>query len=374
MNKYGQHIKNGLFLLVIALLFTPLIQEKFKVFKVVPLNGVAEAIDDPFITKQTWFSGKYQEAQERYVKRNYGLREPLVRIYNQWNYTFYKKSAVSWLEIGSDNYLYETNYIKAALGLDYMGEERILEQTKQLKRIADTLQKHHVDLIVLLAPGKGSFYSDNFPSYYKGIKKGKTNSEDFRKCFQQEGIHFFDANAWFLELKKRGDTNKLFSKTGIHWSKYGEYIVADSLLKYLRAVTQKPFPSIQLDKMDYSEQLRSTDNDIWKGMDIYSNIPDFKMAYPQTHRTNVTLNQTKVVTIADSYYWGMYKAGLSQDYFNNGEFWYYFHERYLHPEKKPLLLSEIDFKKELLKNDVVLLICTDANLPHFGFGLLEQFK
>ncbi|HNS43524.1 MAG TPA: hypothetical protein PKN22_12265, partial [Taishania sp.] len=125
MNKYSEHIKNGLYIVILMVLLLPQLQSKFKIFSIAPLNGSSEKIENPYISKTTWLNGSYQEQQEIAAKRSYGFNEVMVRIYNQWNYTFFKKTNTQWVEIGKEGYLYETNYIKAALGLDFIGEDSI---------------------------------------------------------------------------------------------------------------------------------------------------------------------------------------------------------------------------------------------------------
>ena len=61
--------------------------------------------------------------------------------------------------VGKDNYLYEESYIKAYLGDDFIGEKKIFNTAQKLKAVQDTLKSNHIDLIVVLAPGKGTFFS-----------------------------------------------------------------------------------------------------------------------------------------------------------------------------------------------------------------------
>lgn len=204
------------------------------------------------------------------------------------------------------------------------------------------------------------------------MKRNKTNYEAFRNNLIKQKINLIDFNQWFRDNKtKIHKEHKLYSKTGIHWSKYGEYLVQDSLLKYYAQLTNQQFPIIQLEKIEESDSLRDTDNDVWQGMNLLFNIPDFEMSYPIYRYKNEGYNTNKVLTISDSYYWGIFNSGFSRDCLANGEFWYYFQERFpLHFEQQALVM-ECDIKKELEKNKIVTIICTDANLFKFGFGFID---
>lgn len=373
MKKYSGHIKNGLFLLILLVLFLPMLHTKFKIFSIQPLKGDIQAASDPYISKERWLSGEYQKEQDAYVKDSFGMRELFVRLYNQWNYSLYNRANVSGVIIGREGYLYEENYIKASLGLDFVGEDSIRKQVQKLKSISGWLKEKNIDVVVLLAPGKGSFYSDYFPEKYDDIKQGVTNAEVYKKYLKTEGIHLFDAHSWFRELKNTvHQERKLFSKTGIHWSKYGEYIVSDSLVRYLVHLRKSEFPKLILDSVVQSNRLRSTDNDISQAMNLTCNLPDFQMSYPYFHRERGEYNTTKVLTISDSYFWGLYWMGIRKDYFAEGEFWYYFQERYPQQFKNPSPVKDADLMKEIEKHKVILLICTDANLPHLGFGFIDE--
>lgn len=159
MKLSDKNIKSLLFYILLALLWLPIIQAKFKLIDFSPLKGVVETIDDPYLTKSTWKSGEYQEQEENYLKHNFGFRTPLIRLYNQKQFAFYKKANANSVLVGRENYLYEENYIKAALGLDFLGEDSIRNQVQKLKLIADSLEKKQVKLVVLLAPGKSKFLS-----------------------------------------------------------------------------------------------------------------------------------------------------------------------------------------------------------------------
>ena len=118
--------------------------------------------------------------------------------------------------------------------------------------------------------------------------------------------------------------------------------------------------------------MHQTDDDIEQGMNLLTDIPDLSMAYPSYKIVNPdSTNVKKVLTVADSYYWGMFNLGLSRDAFNNGEFWYYNEQIYPDSYESPLRVENINFKQKIEENDVIIIICTDANLHKFGFGFID---
>ena len=68
----------------------------------------------------------------------------------------------------------------------------------------------------------------------------------------------------------------------------------------------------------------------------------------------------------------MFNWGCSRDVFNNGQFWYYNQQIYPESFKNPTNVEDIDLLQEVEKNDVILLLSTDANLYKFAFGFIDQ--
>ncbi len=373
MESVNKFVKVLLYTLIVVLLFLPLIQKEFDLFHIRPLKGAIENAENPKFDKETWLDGSYQVQKEKYLKDSIGFKEIFIRLYNQMNYTLFDKTTARSVVIGEDGYLYENDCILSYLGFDFIGEEIIKDKLAQFKDIVEVMEMHGTYVAVLLAPGKGGFYPDYFPpKYAQFTPKEQTNYEIFKRKLVEKEIPVMDVHNWFLEMKNTvHKEKKLYSKTGIHWSKYGEYLVADSLLKFLNVNTGCTFPEIVLDTIIVSKELRYTDNDLWKGMNLLVRFPDFTMHYPYFHPDSEAKNTTKVLVIADSYYWGMYNFGMSKDYFSDSQFWFYYFNR--HPEDNIPSGQKINIKEEVKKYDIVLFVNTDANLPRFGFGFLEEW-
>ena len=240
--------------------------------------------------------------------------------------------------------------------------------------ISDTLEAKGIDLIVLLAPGKASFYPEYIPEHYNPEHKATNNYEVYRKEIMQANIHLLDFNKWFRDMKANSDY-PLFPKTGIHWSMYGEMLSIDSIIKYINTIhTDNKIPELLIRDIETSaNKMKGTDDDIEKGMNLLFNIKDLQMGYPQIEIQNDTsASPPKVLTVADSYYWSMFNWGLSKKAFNHGQFWYYNKQIFPESYKKPLNVIDINIREEVEKNDVVLLLFTDANLHRFAFGFIDQ--
>lgn len=366
-------IKKVLFTFLVALLFLPMIQQKITLVELKPLNGSFSTLENPYFSIDGWLKGEYQEDQQNYSDQTIGFRTFLVRLYNQLYYTVYNQARANGVSVGKENYLYEENYIKAYLGRDFIGYEKITEKVTKLQKITDTLRVKGIDLIVVLAPGKGSFYPEFIPEKYNPQNRSTTNYEVYREKILKTNIHFLDFHSLFRETKTTSPY-PLFPKTGIHWSKYGEVLVADSILNYIASFYHNmKIPQIVIDTIETSIEMQDTDDDIEKGMNLLINIQDLEMGYPRfkVQKDSVT-HSPRVLTIADSYYWGMFNWGLSRDAFNNGQFWYYNKQIYPDSYDTALDVEDIDIREEVEKNEVIILLSTDANLYKFAFGFIDQ--
>lgn len=366
-------IKQYLFGGIIILLWLPMLQASLNIFKLEPLKGAIETFEKPEFTFETWKSGEYQKNYEKYVNNNFGFRNTLIRINNQQAFSFYNEAKANGVVIGKEGYLFEKNYLKAYLGTDYIGEKAIESQVFKLKKIQDTLEKLNKDLLMIFAPGKGTFFPEYLPDYCAKQKRSKTNYSGYLTAMKSQKINYLDFNQWFLNMKTKSKY-PLYSKAGIHWSKYGEYLAADSLIEVIGKMRKTEMTKPVLDKLEVKKVNEKGDYDIGEGMNLFFMMDTYPMAYPTFHYEKPKSKQKapKVLVVSDSYFWGMFNLGISKEVFADGQFWFYNQEIYPDSYESTKNVKDIDIQLEVEKNEVVVLICTDANLFKFAFGFVDQ--
>ena len=372
-NRKHKRIKQGLFSFMLLLLFIPMLQQQIKFAKEGPIEGFYVDTKEPTLSWNAWTAGSFQTVQEKYTNEQFGFRPFFIRFYNQTYYTLYNQARANKVIIGKEQFLFGEDYIKAYLGKDYLGDSLIESHTNKLRLIKDTLASKGINLVVLLAPGKASFYNEYLPDAYTKEKGIVTNYESIKLNLKQSKIPTLDFFDWFNKMK---DTVAfpLFPKTGIHWSKYGEVLVADSLLKYISHIRKTPMPWIDTFGFDVTSDVKDTDDDIERGMNIFTKIPDLEMGYFYTQiKKDSTLEYPKVSVVGDSYYWGILALGLSEKGFNKGDFWYYFQEKHSTSGQAMKKTDEIkDLIKDLESNQVIILLSTDANLRSYFHGFTDK--
>jgi len=257
-------------------MFLPLIQQIFPVVKQKDLIGYSEKIPKPKINIGNWFEGTFQSEMDKYTNENIGYRNFLIRNYNQIRYSLFNTTNANGAIIGKDNYLYILGYIENYLGLNYIGEDLIKNNVKHLSIVRDSLKAKGIDLVVLIAPGKGSFYPEYLPKQYSNLKPKKTNFEVYNRELIKNNIHYLDFNSWIRSLKGK-TPYRLFPSTGVHWGEYACYLANDSITRYFEKLYSIRLPHLKIKNIRVTDTMFGKDDDVEKLMNIYTNIPDIPM-------------------------------------------------------------------------------------------------
>lgn len=371
METKSTKYKQVLFFIVLLGINVPLIQYFAEFSYVLPLKGAIVEPEKPQLNLDSLNTGAYQEKFNKYYNEKFGFRSAFIRFHNQLKYNVFNQAQANGVVVGKDDYLFELDYIKAYYGQDYIGMKNIYSNASKLKRIQDTLSKLNKTLVIVLNPGKATFFPEFIPDSRK-VEIGTTNLEVYRKYFRRFNINYLDFNAWFLKLKKH-TKYPLYAKGGIHWSKYGEIIAGDSLIKFIEKISKLDYPNIMIQGVDVKKENSNGDFDIGEGMNLIYPTTTYPMAYPKFSLVERQNSIHRTLFVSDSYYWGLFNYGFSQSIFGNGQFWYYNNEVYPENYTKPTHVADLNFKKEILSNDVIVLMSTDANLSRFPFGFIEDF-
>lgn len=374
MKQVRARYKDVFYVLLVMALLMPTIVKRARLFEERPLKGAFTKAEDPYISKSAWLSGEYQQKQEAFLNENFAFRSEFVRLYNQWHYNLFNEVKANGVILGKENTLYEENYIKAYTGVDYVGEDVIRENARKLKIISDTLQGMGKQLLVVLAPGKGSYYPEFIPEVYLTAGKRNANVKGYSRELVKMGVEVFDANAWFRSLKPVSD-HTLYARTGIHWTTYGQTLVVDSLLRRTETLVHAHLPKLKIESVDKTHTPRNYDDDIQQGMNLLLGIPERELlSYPKCKLEGLDeMDSVRLLTIGDSYFWELFESHLMHSAFPGNQFWYYNEEAHTAGVPGVLLVRDINFKQAIEQTDLIILLCTDSNLPRFGFGFVERF-
>ena len=215
------------------------------------------------------------------------------------------------------------------------------------------------------------------PSWVDTAKRNRTNYEAFSEQMNRQGIHLLDMRKYFLTLKPTSPY-PLFPKCGTHWSGYSITLVADTLRKYIETVGGISLNSFYSEKgMETNENLRFTDNDIGKAMNLFWNVPSWNVYYPNiVFARDSSKKKPNMLSIGDSFtqsFFGFYP--FFAEMFNEQSRYWYYNKIISWPdsiEKQYISVETLDLKKEIEQRQVILMVSTEQNLKDFGFGFIEN--
>ena len=101
-----------------GVLLLPMLQGHTRLVPVKPLNGVTIETEQPVFDVESYRSGEYAKQQEAYLGQHFGFREPVIRLYNQYLWSCYRKTYAHDVVAGKKGWLYTPESVS-----DYYGTE-----------------------------------------------------------------------------------------------------------------------------------------------------------------------------------------------------------------------------------------------------------
>jgi hypothetical protein len=367
-----------LFVAVMAVMLLPELQRRFRIFELTPLEGAFEVIERPDFSAGRFIKGNYQQEIERFIEEKAGFRPLLVRIRNQVDFLLYRKAHAEGVIIARKGVVIEEDYILEYLGRLFIGKNTIDKKLDRIKFLQDTLSQKGIRLAIVFAPGKASFHADLIPNRYRPDDKSLSNYDYFIQQCRTLGINHLDLNQYFRDMKSTAPY-PLYPKFGTHWSTYGMSLAADTLVKYVGSLSGKPLNQIKYGPVDLTSNLRDTDFDGGKSMNLLWKPRTDKMAYPRlSFENDAQKHRPMVLVVADSYYWNIYNAGIPKNIFANEAFWYYHRQVYPDFYVDQKTVDQLDIRAEIEKQEVILVMITERFLHtafwHFTDDLYRIYK
>jgi hypothetical protein len=336
----------------------------------------------PSLTLNEWLDGDYQTKMQRWLNDSCGFHNDFIRLRNQIFFSLYRISPNENVIVGKSNCLYSPGYIESINGYNYLGEDSIYRKTEVIKMLSDTLAKRGQRLIIMFAPGKGSFFPELVPQQYFKHAQPKTNHATYIEACKHYNVEYIDLLSWFVAMK---DTSAfpLYPLTGVHWSKYGQIMVIDSLVKYFTYGTGCN-NYVKINSLNPKMKPEEDDNDIEKNLNlIFALKTNTPLAYPSfSIHIDSNFHRQKMIAVADSYWFGIF-SGLKNRLFKEDELWYYYDEIqtsdstagiYPHLRRK-----DINYFERLDKAEVIIVLNSDCNLRYLGgdyknqgYGIIED--
>ncbi len=318
-----------MFALLLIFLWTPIIQKEFHIFKVKPLMGVIIETPKPQLTLETYTSGKFQKDCEGYVSENFGLREPVIRLYSQYAWSFYHKNFNIYFLPGKNSWVF---YLPAVR--DYYGQEQskkfptkreaiefIDNEVDMMCTLRDSLKHYNTEFLSYMAPDKAFIYPEYLPTaYWKHDTTTLNGSEYFSKRLEESGFPNIDMTKWFIQIKDTVDY-QLFKRMNFHWD-FSAAFGFDSLFRLMKDLNGLNIPQIHIDSLTtYIDDKLQNDEEMLNLM--------FRLKDPTVqHKSHVSVQcdgcyKPKVLFISDSFIWAFHEQLPEKELVEHKEVWYY---------------------------------------------------
>lgn len=365
-------LKYSLLLLIWMIMVLPLVQKLAGVFPERELSGDFYRSEKAELNWTSWYSGAYQAKMNPYIDENIGFHNTLVRLNNQIDFSIFGKVNAEGVVKGKDNYLYEYDYIRGKLGLDFTGEDFIEEKLGRMKYIQEYLKdEFDITLVLVLEPSKSRFYPGKLPSKYVSSGKPATNFSIYKETARELDINLIDFNEYFLEMKDTA-SYPLYPPYGIHWSLYGMTFCADSVLSFIEQKWDHPLADYSYD-LYTSKVPERTDNDVEKALNLLFPLPSPELAYPLYSFTAGSAEpKPNVLVVADSYYFNIFNTGIPKNIFNNEAFWYFNARVYPDYYYSQTMVQDLNLEEEIEKQDFIFVMVTERFLHRFDWHFIDN--
>ena len=362
-------IKQLLLALIISFMLLPFLQVNILKMPMTPLVGVQDTLSKPAMTILGFFDGRWQERRMKYAAEKAGFRPWLIRLKNQADYSLFNYTESGGVVIGREGCLYLKSYLNNYCGIEFQGTRRIDYEVQRLTMVSRELNKKNVSFILVLAPGKATFEQEKIPSRYR--KKAVTNYEYYARKLASSGIDLIDLNRWFRQLKG-SERYPLFPKNGVHWTSWGVALAADTITRHIEKLRNIDMPEIDFNRVYLSDTMKYSDNDAGDLMNLFCLKGNDPMPYPEFSYNQAGKHRPDIVAIADSYWWGFITSGISRNIFGKTRYWFYNKDIY-DDEQKLGTVAGTDIHAELEKQEVVIMLITEATWMLFPFGFTDSF-
>ena len=360
MKQKSNIILVSLFGLTALLFFAPLLQQNLKLFKFGPLVGYNQPTPKPVLSYDTYFSGKFQQQSEKYLKENFGFREPLIRMYNQCSYDWFKTTNNREISIGKNGWLYHTES-----ALHYFGKmeswfdmtnaqvhENLVSQARILTKVNAILKRYNVHLLTFTLPTKSFIY----PEHLRWQPVGDTafNAAPFlAQQLDSLGVPHINMISWFKQVQDTTPFDLYYSK-GSHWAA-GAPLAVDTMLRYMEQLGGLPLAHILVGQPYSVDEIPNNDKDLELLLNLAAPLKHEPIyEYPVSLLTDEHTVYPSVWFVGTSFYWYMTRRVNFDALFHDRDLLFYYSMLYTDREQVSLPADSVDYLQELLSHDYVV--------------------
>lgn len=373
-----------LFIILMVMLFASMVQKRTSWVKTEPLKGVYPTTPYPLLNLEDFRSGDYQKQMEQQLSERFGFREPIIRLYNQYLWDFYRKTYAHDIVAGKHNWLYYEQNVNDYYGTEMYrwlpdastAQETFDREARLMLKLRGVLQDYGIEFLMFMAPEKGFLYPEHLPD--RQHDTASINAREYYAAkFEENGFPYIEMTSWFQALKE-ADTlpYSLISQTGAHWG-FSSVLAADSLLRFMETLKGEYLPKLTFGPFHESaDSTQSDDHDLEMNLNLMRKMRHpFDRLYDAevTVVTDSTIKKPKVLFIGNSYLWRMRYYIPFEELFEWSEFWFYNSTAYSGPGYADQnSVADLDLIEKVLDADYVVWFTTGNQMYKATYGFVER--
>jgi hypothetical protein len=150
-------------------------------------------------------------------------------------------------------------------------------------------------------------------------------------------------------------------------------LAADTTLSYLESLRGIDLPDMQITRNEVLKTPRYPDNDIGLAMNLLCNLPQPNTANPILgFSQDSSKTKPNALIIGDSFYFNWLNNHIPAEVFSRCDFWYY-NKNITHSDGSAGgVTTDTDFRSEVMKQDIFLIMITGRFMHSFAWGFDEQ--
>lgn len=353
------------------------VQDRTHVFKFKKLNGVYYEPKDAKLSFNYLMSGQFQQNLEENIRFNFGFREVLIPLYNQYLWDFYRMSSNKTVKVGQDEWLFGwddvANYYQ---GAKYLSDDKKKSsksqldlEAKRMYKVQHILEEYNIFVFVSLLPSKAFVFPEYLPKNPDPEREPFHAIDYYPQVFDSLGVNYINVEKIFEEQKGQVDY-PLFPKTGMHWSHIAAEYAFDTIMRYIEDASHLKLLHYNIGEK-YADESKYPDNDLEAILNLmrpirpntnyYADVevvPDTRAAWPT------------FLVIGDSFFWNISGSVPLGYLFSRYQYWYYnstiyFNDQYNHT-------SQVDILDEILHSRIINLSYSPRQLYIFSDGFLPK--
>lgn len=353
------------------------VQDRTHVFKLKKLNGVYYEPKDAKLTFNSFRHGSFQKNLEENLRYNFGFREALIPLYNQYLWDFYHKSSNYTVKVGKDDWLFGwddvANYYQGAkyrYGDDKnVTKSHLDREALRMYKVQHILDEYGVFIFVSLLPSKAFVFPEYLPKTQDTTRESFHAINYYPHVFDSLGINYINVQKIFEDQKGKVDY-PLFPKTGMHWSYIAAEHAFDTMLRYVENASHRKLLHYTIGEK-YVSEAKNPDADLEAILNLTRPIKPNANYYADVKVIpDSTASYPTFLVIGDSYFWNISGSVPLGNIFRRYQFWYYNSTVYFNDQHHHT--SQVNFLDEILNAKIIDLSYSPRQLYIFSNNFLPK--